>query len=126
MLMSNKITSSVTGEKINFKGELITTATFMGKTLKLKLFVLKNTNNLFSTDWMTQFRVWDLPVNSYCQKVENYGTEAEKLKTDLKQTYPEVFSSKMLAKFELNDNAQPVFKKKHNVSFASLEQQGTG
>ena len=35
---------------------------------------------------MTQFRLWDLPVNSYCQKVENYGTEAEKLKMDLKQT----------------------------------------
>ena len=29
---------------------------------------------------------------------------------------------KMLAKFELNDNAQPVFKKKRNVPFASLEQ----
>ena len=28
----------------------------------------------------------------------------------------------MLAKFELNGNAQPVFKKKHNVPFASLEQ----
>ena len=128
MLKSNKIASSITGENINFKGKLITTATFMGKTLKLKLFVLKNTNNLFGTDCMTQFRLWDLPVNSYCQKVENYGNEAEKLKTDLKQTYLEVFSSglgrctKMLAKFKLNDNAQPVFKKKCNVSFASLEQ----
>ena len=77
---------------------------------------------------MTQFRLWDLPINSYYQKVENYGTEAEKLKTDLKQTYPGVFSSrlgrctKMLAKFELNNNAQPVLKKKRNVPFASFVQ----
>ena len=28
----------------------------------------------------------------------------------------------MLAKFELNDNVQPVFKKKRNVPFTSLEQ----
>ena len=73
---------------------------------------------------MTQFRLWDLPVNSYRQIVENYCTEAEKLKTDLKLTYPELFSGglgrcpKMLAKFELKNNGQ----KKRNVPFASLEQ----
>ena len=54
MLKSNKIANSVTGGKIEFERELITTATFMGKTLKLKSFVMKNTNNLFGTDWMTQ------------------------------------------------------------------------
>ena len=100
MLQSNKIASSITGEKINFEGELITAATFMGKTLKLKLFVLKNKNNLFITDWMTQFRLWDLPVNSYRQKVENYGTEAEKLKMDLKQTYLEVFFLRVRQMYE--------------------------
>ena len=88
---------------------------------------MKNTNNLFGTDWMTQFRLWDLPLNSYSQKVENYGMEAEKLKTNLKQTYPKVFSgslgrcTKILAKFELKDNIQLVFKKR-NVPLALLEQ----
>ena len=53
-------------------------ATFNEKTLKLKSFILKNTNNLFGTDRITQFQPWDLPVNSYCQKIENLSTEAEK------------------------------------------------
>ena len=70
---------------------------------------------------MTQFRLWDLPVNLYSQKVENYGTEAKKLKMDLKQTYLEI-SFGQLAKFELKDNAQTVFKKKRNILFALLEQ----
>ena len=66
-----------------------------------------------------------MPVNSYCQKIENLDAEAEK---ELKEAYPEIFSGglgrciKMMAKFELQDDVQPVFKKKQNVPFASLEQ----
>ena len=56
------------GEKIKFKGELITNAMFKEKTLKLKSFILKNKYNLFGTDWMTQFQFWDLLVNSYLLK----------------------------------------------------------
>lgn len=125
MIKSSKIARSVTGEKIKFKGELIANTTFNGKTLKLKLFILKNTNNLFGTDWMTQFQLWDLPVNSYCQKIENWNAEAEKLKKELKEAYPRIFSgglgrcTMMMAKVELQDNIQPVFKKKRNVTFAS-------
>ena len=47
MIKSSKI--SIRG-KIKFEGELIINATFNGKTLKLELFVLKNTLNLFGTD----------------------------------------------------------------------------
>ena len=128
MIKSSKIASSITGEKIKFKGELIINTMVNEKTLKLKLLVLKNTNNLFGTDWMTQFQLWDLPVNSYCQKIENLDAEVEKLKKELKEAYQEIFSSglgrctKMMAKFELQDNIQPVFKKKWNVPFASSEQ----
>ena len=128
MIKSTKIARLVTGEKIKFKRELITNATFNEKTFKLKSFIQKNTNNLFGTDWRTQFQLWDLPVNSYSQKIENFSTEAEKLKKELKVVYPEIFSgglgrcSKMMAKFELQDNVQPMFKKKWNVPFASMEQ----
>ena len=55
----------------------------------------KNTNNLFGPDWMTQFQLWDLPVNSYCQKIENLDAEAEKLKKKkkkkLQEAYPDFF-----------------------------------
>ena len=80
MIKSTKIARPVTGEKIKFEVELITNATLNGKNLKLKSFVLKNTNNVFGTDRMTQFQIWNLPVNSYCQKIENLSSEAEKLK----------------------------------------------
>ena len=49
MIKSTKIVRSVTGEKIKFEGELIMNATFNAKTLELKSFVQKNTNNLFDT-----------------------------------------------------------------------------
>ena len=91
MIKFTKIVRSVIGEKIKFKEQLITNAIFNGKTFKLKSFILKNRNNLFATDWMTQFQLWDLPVNSYCQKIENLSTEAEKLKKELKVTYSEIF-----------------------------------
>ena len=57
MIKSDKIARSVTGDKIRFEGELIIDSTFNGKFL-LELFVLKNTNNLFGTDKMTQFLRW--------------------------------------------------------------------
>ena len=79
------------------------------------MFIL---NSLFGTDWMTQFQLWDLPVNLYCQKIENLYAETEKLKKELKEAYPEIFSgglgmcTKTIPRFELQDNVQPVFKMK--------------
>ena len=40
---------------------------------------------------MIQFQLWDLPVNSYCQKIENLRTEAEKLKKEQKVVSTEIF-----------------------------------
>ena len=109
------------------KGELTTKVTFNGTTKKLKLFVLKNTENLFGTDWIQEFNLWDLLINTFCQKVESLTMEKQSLKTELKKTFPEIFAAglgkctKTAAKFKLIDNAQPVFKKKRNVLFTSLE-----
>ena len=41
---------SVTRDKIMFEGELTINVTFQGKMLKLKMFVSKNTENLFDTN----------------------------------------------------------------------------
>ena len=77
---------------------------------------------------MTQFQLWDLPTNFYCKKIENLSTDTEKLKKELKVTNPEIFSgglgrfTKIMAKFEFQDNVNPVFKKKRNVLFTPLEQ----
>ena len=62
-------------------------------------------------DWMEKFKLWDIPINSFCQKLENLTTEAKNLIKDLKETFPIVFFSgglgrcnKMMAEFELKDD----------------------
>ena len=43
--------------KIKFVGELITNVTFKEKDLKIKIFMMRNTNNLFGTDRKEQFQL---------------------------------------------------------------------
>ncbi|XP_026441989.1 uncharacterized protein K02A2.6-like, partial [Papaver somniferum] len=88
LMRTKKVARSVTGERIKFEGEVITNVTLKGKTLKLKMFVLRNTNNLFGTDWIQKFELWDSPISDFCQKVESFRTEAEKLKKDLRESFP--------------------------------------
>ena len=127
MTRTNKIARSVTGEKIHFEGEAIVNVSLRKKTRKLKVFVLRNATNLFGTDWITEFELWDAPISDFCNKVENLSAEADKLKTDLKETFPSVFSDKLgrctkaTAKLELRDDQTPIFKKPRSVPFASRE-----
>lgn len=127
MLKTDKIARSVTGRKIKFVGEIVTNVTFNGMTKKLKMYVLRNTENLFGTDWMQKFELWDLPISTYCQNVKSLSTEADKLKGKLKTSFPEVFSAdlgrckKMAANIKIKNNVQPIFKKKRSILFASIE-----
>ena len=83
---------------------------------------------MFGSDWFQKFNLWDQPINTFCQKVECITTEAEKIKMEVKGSFPEVFSAglgkctKIKAKFELNENTRPIFRKKRNVPFASSEE----
>ena len=73
------------------------------------------------------FQTMGQPINNFCIKIENPTTEAQELKDELKARFPEVFSAglgkctKAIARFELKENALPVFKKKRNVPFAAVE-----
>ena len=66
---------------------------------------------------MERFKRWNQPINNFCNKIENPTTEAQELKDELKERFPEVFS----VGFELKENALPIFKKKRNVQFAAVE-----
>ena len=55
MLRSHKTEKAVNGTLINFEGEVNTNVTLLGKTKKLEMYVLKNTENLFGSDWMYEF-----------------------------------------------------------------------
>ena len=126
--MTSKTARTVTGDKIKFEGEIITPVSLNGITKKLKVFVLKNTENLFVSNWFQKFNLWDQPINTFWQKIECITTEAEKIKMELKGSFPEVFSAdlgkctKIKAKFELKENTRPIFRKKQNVPFAATEE----
>ena len=122
--MTSKTARTVTGDKIKFEGEV----SVNGITKKLKVFVLKNTENLFGSDWFQKFNLWDQPINTFCQKVECITVEAEKIKMELKGSFPKVFSAglgkctKIKAKFELKENTRPIFRKKRNVPFTATDE----
>ena len=121
-------TANSNRRKIKFEGKIIIPVSLNGITKKLKVFLLKNTENLFGSDWFQKFNLWDQPINTFCQKVECITTKAEKIKMELKGNFPEVFSAglgkytEIKAKFELKENTRPIFWKKRNVPFAGTEE----
>ena len=116
--MISKTARMVTEDKIKLEGEIIIPVSLNGITKKLKVFVLKNKENLFGSDWFQKFNLWDQPINTFCQKVECITAEAEKIKMELKDSFLEVFSAglgkctKIKAKFEQKENTPPIFRKK--------------
>ena len=113
--MTSKTARTVTGDKIKFEGEIIIPVPLNGITKKLKVFVLKNSENLFGSDWFQKFNLWDQPINTFCQKVECITAEAEKIKMELKGRFLQVFSAglgkctKIRAKFKLKEKYTPHF-----------------
>ena len=127
ILRSHKTAKAVNGTQINFEGEVITNVTLLGKTKKLKMYVLKNTENLFGSDWMHEFNLWNLPISTFCRKAESCSSATENLISKLKKEFAEVFTpglgkcTKMSAELKLKQNMQPVFIRKRNVPSASLD-----
>ena len=50
------------------------------KMLKLRYFIMGNTNNLFGTDWMEQFMSWNSPISSFCQEIKGFYPQSRKFK----------------------------------------------
>ena len=78
------------GKILRYKGEFNCATEFSGKTIKTKVFVMKKSSNLSGTGWMNQFNLWDLPISSYCNKINVLSSDAEILKKELK-TLPRSF-----------------------------------
>ena len=58
----------------------------------MRIFVLQNSNNLFGTDAITKFNLWDLPIWSFCNKIKVYKDDPQIIKEEIKKTFPGVFS----------------------------------
>ena len=114
---SKKIAKGIIGEKLKFMGETFINVFFTGKERKLKVFVMRNTQNLFGTDWMGEFDLFNVPINTFCNKIDGTSTSSDKLKKEVKIKFQKIFSeglgfcSKVKAK---NRN-----KRKCNASFST-------
>ena len=53
---------------------------------------MRNTNNLFGTDAIKKFNLWDLPISSFCNKIKEYKNDPQIIKEEIKKTFPDVFS----------------------------------
>ena len=111
LLKTDKTAKSVTGENINILGEVTLTVTLNGVTKKLKAYVLEHSDNLFETDWIEKFNLWDCPISTLCRKIESTTHNSVNLKKEHKQRFTQVFSdglgkcSKLKAKLKVKDGA---------------------
>ena len=109
-------------------GETFINVFFNGKERKLKVFVMRNAPNLSGTDWREDFDLFNVPINTFCNKIDgSTTTSSDKLKKELKIKFTEIFSeglgfcSKVKAKFEVKENVILVLRPKRPVVYASVE-----
>ena len=75
---------------------------------------MQNAQNLFRMDWMEEFDIFNIPISTFCNKIDG-TTSSDKLQKELKIKFPEIFSeglgfcSKVKAKFEVKENVMLVF-----------------
>ena len=49
---------------------------------------MRNANNLFGTDAITKFNLWDLPISSFCNNIGEYKDDSQNIKEEIKKTFP--------------------------------------
>ena len=91
LLKTDKTAKFVTGDNINILGKVMLTITLNGVTKKLKAYELKNSNNLFGTEWIEKFNLWDCSMSKFYRKIESTTSNSINFKKELKQRFPQVF-----------------------------------
>ena len=87
---------------------------------------MDRSQNLFSMDWMELFDLFNISIKPFCNNVDGSSNNTKKLKRECKSNFPEFFSNglgfctKIKAKFELKEDAAPIFWLKRQVLFAAL------
>ena len=57
---------------------------FIGKERKLKAFFMRNAQNLFGMDWIEEFDLFNVPINTFCNKIDGTTTSSDKPKKKTK------------------------------------------
>ena len=96
----------VTGEQSKFMGETFINIFFNRKERKLKAFFMGNAQNLFRTDWMEEFDLFNVPMNTFCYKIDGTTTSLDKQKNELKIKLPEIFRKGLDSVLKLKQNSK--------------------
>lgn len=80
--------------------------------------------NLFGIDWINQFDLWNVPLNTVCNSVRKNAADDE-LTSEVKSTFPALFSeglgrcSKVKASLALKPDAKAIFRRARPIAFAA-------
>ena len=107
-------------------GETFINFFFNGKERKLKAFVMRNAQNLFGTDWMEEFDLSNVPINTFCNKKDGTTTSSDKLKKELKLEFPEIFSEGHGSIVQTWINTSDKLKKELKLEFPEIFSEGHG
>ena len=66
--MTSKTARTVTEDKIKFEGKIIIPVSLNGITKKSKVFILKNSENLFGSDWFQSLISWINQLSRFAKK----------------------------------------------------------
>ena len=72
LLNTVKVARGVSGNKLKFKGEFNASVSFGGKkTYNSNVYVVPGNNScLFSINWIVLFDLWEMPINSFSNKLD--------------------------------------------------------
>lgn len=126
---TNTIPFDAQGNRIPIVGELNANLNLNGITIKGHCLVAEISSDLFGSDWISLFNLWDKPFSLFCnQIVGKTPFHKEAAITEIKNCFPEVFNNtfgacdKIKVKLHLLPNAKPTFKPKRQVPFHIISQ----
>ena len=114
------------------KENIIVLQNSLKKNIK-KNYCYEEKQHIFATDWINQFKSWNLPISLYRNEINALSSDAEKFEKEffLKVLFENCFGGpgrckKIITQFKLKDKATPVFKPKKNVPFSALQAVNNG
>lgn len=80
--------------------------------------------NLFGSDWMTMFGLWNVPLTTVCNAVHDFRSQP--IQKEAEKMFPNLFSeglglcNKTKATLTLKGDSKPIFRKARSAPFAAM------
>lgn len=120
---TNRSPTSASGDTVQLFGSFKCKLNLKDKEQNGECYVSSRLN-LFGSDWMTMFGLWNVPLATVCNVV-HYG-HSQPIAVEAEKMFPNLFSeglglcSKTKASLTLKANAKPIFRKARSAPFAAM------